>query len=55
MFKKDFVEVMNDDDLDTLVKKANKLYSKLLTWSSAFPGNKIATKWKEQELLSKKS
>ena len=55
MFKKDFVEVMNDDDLDTLVKKANKLYSKLLTWSSAFPGNKLATKWREQQLLSKKS
>ena len=55
IFKKDFVEVMNDDDLDTLVKKANKLYSKLLTWSSAFPGNKLATKWKEQQLLSKKS
>jgi predicted kinase len=55
MFKKDFVEVMNDDDLDTLVKKANKLYSKLLTWTSAFPGNKTATKWREQQLLSKKT
>ena len=55
MFKKDFVEVMNDDDLDTLVTKANKLYSKLLTWTSAFPGNKIATKWREQQLLNKKS
>lgn len=55
MFKKDFVEVMNDDDLNTLVKKANKLYSKLLTWTSAFPGNKIATKWREQRILSKKT
>jgi predicted kinase len=55
IFGKDFVEVKNDDDLKSLETKATKIYSKLLTWSSAFPGNKLATKWKEQELLSKKS
>ena len=36
IFRKDFVEVVNDDDLPSLMKKAKKLYSKLLTWSSAF-------------------
>ena len=54
IFRKDFVEVVNDDDLPSLMKKAKKLYSKLLTWSSAFPGNKLATAWRERELLSKK-
>ena len=44
-----------EDDLKTLETKATKLYSKLLSWSSRFPGNKTATKWREQELLSKKS
>ena len=53
MFKKDFVEVTNDDDLGTLEKKANKLYSKLLGWSTSFPKNKLAMKWKEQELQYK--
>tara|TARA_X000000950_G_scaffold288421_1_gene405106 strand:- start:7003 stop:8247 length:1245 start_codon:yes stop_codon:yes gene_type:complete len=55
IFKKDFVEIHNDDDLKTLESKATKLYSKLLSWSSRFPGNKTATNWKEQELLTKKS
>ena len=53
MFGKDFVEVTNDDDLGTLEKKANKLYSKLLGWSTIFPKNKLAMKWKEQELQYK--
>ena len=53
MFKKDFVEVTNDDDIGTLEKKANKLYAKLLGWSSSFPKNKLAMKWKEQELQYK--
>ena len=47
MFKKDFVEVTNDDDLGTLEKKANKLYSKLLGWSTNSPNVKLAMKWKE--------
>ena len=54
IFRKDFVEVVNDDDLPSLMKKAKKLYSKLLTWSSAFLSNKLATAWRERELLSKK-
>lgn len=53
MFKKDFVEVTNDDDIGTLEKKANKLYAKLLGWSTSFPKNKLALKWKENELMYK--
>ncbi len=53
IFKKDYIEVSNDDDLKTLETKATKLYSKLLTWTSAFPGNKVALKWKEAELIAK--
>lgn len=53
MFKRDFVEVTNDDDLGTLEKKANKLYAKLLGWSTSFPKNKLALKWKENELMYK--
>ena len=55
MFKKDFVEITNDDDVRSLEKKADSLYSKLLSWTSKFPGNKTATRWREQELLMKKS
>ena len=55
MFKKDFVEISNDDDVKSLEKKADSLYSKLLTWTSKFPSNKLATQWKERELLMKKS
>ena len=54
MFKRDFIEVKNDDDIKSLDNKASKLYGKLMTWSSQFPGNKLATAWKEQELISKK-
>ena len=54
MFKKDFIEVKNDDDIKSLDNKASKLYGKLMTWSSQFPGNKLATAWKEQELITKK-
>ena len=55
MFKKDFVEITNDDDVKSLEKKADGLYSKLLTWTSKFPSNKMAMQWREQELLKKKS
>jgi len=55
MFKKDFVEVTNDDDIGTLEKKANKLYAKLLGWSSSFPKNKLALAWKQAELDAKRS
>jgi len=55
MFKKDFVEVTNDDDIGTLEKKANKLYAKLLGWSTSFPKNKLALAWKQAELDAKRS
>jgi predicted kinase len=53
IFKRDFVEISNDDDLKTLEAKATKLYSKLMQWSSKFPGNKLANAWREKELLYK--
>jgi len=53
IFGKDFVEITNDDDLASLDKKANSLYSKLLGWSTSFPKNKIALNWKSFELLKK--
>ena len=55
IFGRNFIEVVNDDDLKSLEKKATNLYSKLSAWASAFPGNKLATSWKERELLLKKS
>lgn len=55
IFGRDFVEVKNDDDLATLEKKANSLYAKLMGWTTLFPSNKPALKWKEQELQSKKT
>ena len=54
IFGKDFVEIKNDDDLATLDKKANALYSKLLGWTTTFPSNKLALNWKERELQRKK-
>ena len=55
IFGKDFVEVKNDDDFATLEKKANSLYAKLMGWTTSFPSNKPAIKWREQELQSKKT
>jgi predicted kinase len=55
MFKKDFVEVTNDDDIGTLEKKSNKLYARLLGWSTSFPKNKLALAWKQAELDAKRS
>ena len=55
MFKKDFVEIQNDDTPADLNKKADSLYSKLLGWTSRFPNNKASQSWREQELLKKKS
>ena len=55
LFGKDFIEIRNDDDIKTLDKKALSLYRKMLTWTSRFPSNKIANKWRETELLKKKS
>ena len=53
IFGKDFVEVKNDDDFATLEKKANSLYAKLMGWTTSFPSNKPALKWREQELQYK--
>jgi len=53
IFGRDFVEIKNDDDIASLDKKANSLYSKLLGWSTSFPKNKIAMKWKSYELMKK--
>ena len=55
IFGRDYIEVTNDDDLKSLQTKANKLYSKLMTWTTSFPSNKLAKKWKDQELQLKKS
>jgi len=54
IFKKDFVEITNDDDLTSLQKKTNSAYAKLMTWSSSFPGNKTASLWKQRQILTKK-
>ena len=55
IFKNDFIEVENNDTFDALKKKANSLYSKMMTWTTRFPENKLATAWRDQELLKKKS
>ncbi len=44
LFKKDFIEITNDDDVRALENKANTLYTKLMSWTSSFPTNKLATK-----------
>ena len=54
LFGKNFIPVSNNDDISTLKKKTNALYSKMLTWTSSFPSNKLALKWKERMLLRKK-
>ena len=53
MFGNDFIEVKNDDTLDALKKKANKLYGQMLSWTSRFPSTKNALHWKEHELMKK--
>ena len=52
MFGKDFVEITNDDTIQTL--DANQLFSKMMTWTSKYPSNKLALKWRERMLLQKK-
>ena len=54
IFGKDFIEIRNDDDLKSLQGKTNKLFGKLLSWSTAFPGNAQATAWKQAQLNLKK-
>ena len=54
IFKKDLITITNDDDLKSLEAKTTKMYGKLLTWTTSFPGNKHATLWKQRQLLQKK-
>ena len=54
LFGKDFVQVTNDDDLQSLQKKTNSLFGKLMTWSTSFPMNKKSSMWKQRQLLTKK-
>jgi len=55
LFGKDFMTITNDDTLDALEKKTTRLYSKMMTWVSSFPGNKNAIAWKEAQLNLKKN
>jgi predicted kinase len=54
LFKRDFVEITNDDTVQALDAKANQLFSKMMTWTSKYPSNKQALKWRERMLLQKK-
>ena len=54
LFGRDFVEITNDDDVASLDRKASMLYSRMLTWTSKYPSNKLALKWRERMLLQKK-
>ena len=53
IFGKDLVVINNDDDLKSLENKTRKLFSKLMSWSTSFPSNKIALGWKQQEIQKK--
>ena len=55
IFGKDFIEIVNDDSVSSLQRKASKLYGAMMTWCTKFPTNKIALAWKQQELIAKKS
>jgi predicted kinase len=55
LFKKDFIEILNNDDHKALIKKSDALYGKMLTWTSKFPANKQSLAWKEAQLLAKRS
>ena len=54
LFGKEFLEITNDDDLKSLESKTTKISGKLISWSSKFPNNKLATNWKDSELQKKK-
>ena len=54
LFGKDFVQVTNDDDLSSLQKKTNSLFSKLMSWTTSFPSNKKSSLWKQRQILTKK-
>lgn len=54
LFGKDFMTITNDDTLKALETKTTRLYTKMMTWVSSFPGNKNAIAWKEAQLNLKK-
>ena len=54
IFKKDFIEIVNDDTVQSLQGKASKLFGHLMGWVGKFPTNKIALAWKQHELTRKK-
>ena len=54
IFKNDFIEIVNDDSVQTLQKKSSKLFGQMMSWCQRFPTNKIALAWKERELTLKK-
>ena len=53
LFKRDFVSLSNDDDLATLKSKTKVLFTKMMSWSTSFPKNKIAQQWRTNELEKK--
>ena len=53
LFKKDFVEISNDDDLASLIRKTKVLFTKMMSWSTSFPKNKTAHAWRNYELEKK--
>ena len=55
LFKKDFVSVSNDDDLKSLENKTRVLFSKMMSWATSFPKNKLALDWKQSELDAKRT
>ena len=55
LFKRDFIEVTNNDDVASFEQKAERLYGRLLTWSGSFPSNKKALAWKQAQLDAKRS
>jgi predicted kinase len=54
IFKNDFIEIVNDDSVQTLQRKSSKLFGQMMSWCQRFPTNKIALAWKERELTLKK-
>ena len=54
LFKKDFIEILNDDTVKSLEAKSSRLYGQMLGWTSKFPTNKVALDWKQRELTLKK-
>ena len=54
IFGRNFIEVRNDDTKQDFEAKADKLFGRLQAWSTSFPSNKVAIKWKTAQLDAKK-